>query len=211
MSSRSPRPRRRRPTPRPSRSPAREPQARSPRFFFSGREATIAAFIASLVAVAAVTALIVRGGGDGQSGSTVSAFDQQAIESLARRSVELLPQGEWPSLYDSFTAEFQQRCSRADFEQAGRDDAAKLGDDLFTIRFIRLEDLVVEGNTGRANIIGEVGGNTQYTIQASFQKIEDGTWRIAPAPGTQGCSAFNRLSTPSPLASSPVGEPPASG
>ncbi len=201
MSSRSPRPRRRRPRPRPSQRAAREPQAQGPRFFFSGREATIAAFLASLVAVAAVTALIVSGSGsDGQSAGRPSAFDQQAIELLARRSVELLPQGEWPSLYDSFTAEFQQRCSRADFEQAGRDDAAKLGEDLFTIRYIRLEDLVVEGNKGRANIIGEVGGNTQYTIQASFQKIEDGTWRIAPAPGTQGCSAFNRLETPSPAA-----------
>ncbi len=49
---------------------------------------------------------------------------RQAIESLARRSIEVLPAGQWPSLYDSFTSEFQQRCPREEFDQAGMDSAA---------------------------------------------------------------------------------------
>ncbi len=121
------------------------------------------------------------------------ASGEQQIQSLARRSIEALPAGQWPSLYDSFTSEFQGRCPRADFDQVGVEAALELGGDLQLLRFKRLENVTVEGSIGRAVIVGEVAGQTEYQIQAAFQ-LEDGSWKIAPASGTAGCEAFSRLS-----------------
>jgi len=115
--------------------------------------------------------------------------DEEAIQSLARRSIEVLPAGQWPSLYDSFTSEFQQRCSREQFDQVGEDSAAQLGDDIKLLRFKRTEGVTIEGLTAQAVIVGEIVGQSEYQIQAAFQK-ENGAWKIAPAPGTQGCAAF---------------------
>jgi hypothetical protein len=115
--------------------------------------------------------------------------DEEAIQRLARRSIEVLPAGQWPSLYDSFTSEFQQRCSREQFEQVGEDAAIQLGDDLRLLRFKRTESMTIEGSSAQAVIVGEIVGQSEYQIQATFQK-EDGAWKIAPAPDTQGCEAF---------------------
>jgi hypothetical protein len=118
---------------------------------------------------------------------------EQDIQSLARRSIEALPAGQWPSLYDSFTGEFQGRCPRAEFDQAGLDAAAQLGGDLQLLRFKRLESVTVEGSIAQAIIVGEIAGQSEYQIQAAFQ-LEDGSWKIAPTSGTAGCEAFSRLS-----------------
>ncbi len=117
---------------------------------------------------------------------------EQEIQSLARRSIEALPAGQWPSLYDSFTSEFQGRCPRAEFDQAGLDAATQLGDDLKLLRFKRLESVTVEGSTALATIVGEIAGQSEYQIQAAFQ-LQGGSWKIAPASGTAGCEAFSRL------------------
>jgi hypothetical protein len=121
------------------------------------------------------------------------ASGEQEIQSLARRSIEALPAGQWPSLYDSFTSEFQGRCPRAEFDQVGLEAAAQLGDDLQLLRFKRLESVTVEGSIAQAIIVGEIAGQSEYQIQAAFQ-LEDGSWKIAPASGTAGCEAFSRLS-----------------
>ncbi|MCH7998323.1 MAG: hypothetical protein IIA91_02440 [Chloroflexi bacterium] len=121
------------------------------------------------------------------------ASGEQEIQSLARRSIEALPAGQWPSLYDSFTSEFQGRCPRAKFDQAGLDAAVQLGDDLQLLRFKRLESVTVEGSIAQAIIVGEIAGQSEYQIQAAFQ-LEGGSWKIAPASGTAGCEAFSRLS-----------------
>ncbi len=118
--------------------------------------------------------------------------DEEAIQSLARRSIEVLPAGQWPSLYDSFTSEFQQRCSREQFDQVGEDSAAQLGDDVRLLRFKRTEGVTIEGLTAQAVIVGEIVGQSEYQTQAEFQK-ENGVWKIAPVPGTEGCAAFGRL------------------
>ena len=122
------------------------------------------------------------------------ASGEQEIQSLARRSIEALPAGQWPSLYDSFTSEFQGRCPRAEFDQLGLEAAAQLGDDLQLLRFTRLENVTVEGSIAQAIIVGEIAGQGEYQIQAAFQ-LEDGNWKIAPASGTAGCEAFSRLSS----------------
>ena len=121
------------------------------------------------------------------------ASGEQEIQSLARRSIEALPTGQWPSLYGSFTSEFQRRCTQAEFDQAGLEAADQLGDDLQLLRFKRLESVTVEGSIAQAIIVGEIEGQSEYQIQAAFQ-LEDGNWKIAPASGTAGCEAFNRLS-----------------
>ncbi len=118
--------------------------------------------------------------------------DEEAIQSLARRSIEVLPAGQWPSLYDFFTSEFQQRCSREQFDQVGEDSAAQLGDDIKLLRFKRTESVTMEGSSAQAVIVGEIVGQSEYQIQAAFRN-ENGAWKIAPSPGTQGCAAFGRL------------------
>ncbi len=137
-------------------------------------------------------------GGASDTGAPVDevqpgASGEQEIQTLARRSIEALPAGQWPSLYDSYTSEFQGRCPRAEFDQLGLEAAAQLGDDLQLLRFKRLESATVEGSITQAIIVGEIAGQSEYQIQAAFQ-LEDGNWKIAPASGTAGCEAFNRLS-----------------
>ena len=118
-----------------------------------------------------------------------TASDEEAIRTLARKSIEVLPAGQWPSLYDSFTSEFQLRCPREEFDQAGVDAAVQLGADLRLLRFIRLESLTMNGSSAQAVITGEIAGQDEYQVQVAFQR-EDSAWKIAPLPGTQGCQAF---------------------
>ena len=127
------------------------------------------------------------------AGAQPTGGGEEAIPTLARRSIEVLPAGQWPSLYDSFTSEFRQRCTREQFAQAGVDAAAELGDNLRLLRFKRTENITIEGSTAQAVVVGEIAGQSEYKIQSAFQ-IEDGVWKIAPASGTQGCAAFGRLS-----------------
>lgn len=129
-----------------------------------------------------------------QSGAPFAPSDDagRAIVELARRSVESLPDGEWPQLYDSFTTEFRERCPREEFVAAGETDAANLGDQLPLLRFRQLVDVTLGGETASGVIVGELSG-AEYTIQTAYV-LEDGVWKIAPAPGTSGCNGFNRLS-----------------
>jgi hypothetical protein len=154
--------------------------------------------LAGAVALAVAVALFASGGDGGGGAPTAAvsptpASDAEAIEALARSSIEVLPARQWPSLYGSFTSEFQQRCPLQQFDQAGVDAAAQLGDDLQRLRFKRLERLTIAGSSAGAVIVGEIVGQGEYQIQAAFQ-MEDGDWKIAPAPNTQGCEAFARLS-----------------
>jgi hypothetical protein len=119
--------------------------------------------------------------------------DEEAIHELARLSIDLLPQGDWPDLYDRFIASFPERCAREAFTQAGIDAANDLGDSISLLAFKGLSELSVEKDTARAVIVGELRGQSEYEVEAYFRR-EDGTWKIEPAPGTEGCNAFNRLS-----------------
>ncbi len=145
----------------------------------------VGVLVASAGAVAAVVVVLVVfvfGGG---------TSDEDEIESLARRSIEVLPAGEWPSLYESFTSEFQQRCPLVEFVQAGEDSASALGDDLQFIRFKSVENVAIEDENARAEIVGEIGGqpDSEYKLRALFRK-EGGDWRISPVADSEGCQAF---------------------
>jgi len=192
---------------RQARSSAAADDGKTGGLLLKGNEVAAAGLLMGFVLLLVGIALLASGGtGDGgattspgdattsPAGATIDAVqpavgDEEAIQSLARRSIEVLPAAQWPSLYDSFTSEFQQRCSREQFDQVGEDSAAQLGDDIKLLRFKRTEGITIEGLTAQAVIVGEIVGQSEYQIQATFQK-EDGAWKIAPAPDTQGCDAF---------------------
>ena len=166
-------------------------------------ELVIAAVLGGALLAAFVAFLLLRGGGDGSSANTVpspltaTTPDEIAVESLGRQAVEALPKGEWPLLYDSFTSEFHALCPRDQFVAAGEQDAQAQGAQLPLITFVRMEDVVFEGETAKGIIVGAVAGQ-EYRIRGAFQKV-DGVWKLAPAGGTQDCtSAFDRVASPSP-------------
>ncbi len=166
------------------------------------RDLLIASIIGSVV-LSTIAAILLLSGGDnegaGNSGTSTilpsfspSTPDEVAIQQLARNSIEVLPRGEWPSLYESFTPEYQQRCPRDEFVAAGEASAEEQGGNLPLLGFVGLEDVVIERDTAAAVIVGEIEGSTQYRVRGAFQKV-DGTWKLAPAAGTEGCAAFNRV------------------
>lgn len=150
------------------------------------------------IATVAVVGFILsstRGGDGGDTGiSGGSDTDQADIQALASRSIEVLPAGLWPTLYDDFTAEFRERCDLVAFTDAGVASATSLGDSLQLLEFKEMKELTITGETASGTIVGryhEVAGS-DYDIEAAFAR-EDGHWKIAPAPDTTGCSAFNQL------------------
>jgi len=167
------------------------------------RELIIAAVVGGALLAAFVAFLLLRNGDGDSSANTVpspltaTTPDEIAIESLARQSIESLPRGEWPLLYDSFTPEFQQRCPREEFVAAGEAGAREQGDQLPLLRFVRLEDVLFEEEKAKGVIVGEIAGQGEYRIRGAFQKT-DGTWKLAPADATEGCQAFDRLPTTTP-------------
>src|SRR2546428_13854294 len=99
------------------------------------RDLLIACAIAAAVGIGILVAVLISGGsggGDSSDQTVTETFfppyspnspDGLAIVALARSSIEVLPRGEWPSLYDSFTPEYQQRCPRDQYVAAGEEAA----------------------------------------------------------------------------------------
>jgi hypothetical protein len=119
--------------------------------------------------------------------------DGQAIEALARKSIEVLPKLEWPSLYTDFVAEFQQRCSSPDFARAGVEAGINLGSNLALLAYKSMQDVTITDDTAQGTIIGQVTGLTEYQVAASFAR-ENGVWKIAPTQDSTGCQAFSVIS-----------------
>jgi hypothetical protein len=160
--------------------------------------------IGVLVIVGAV--LLTRGGGGETDTATTAPLpsasgvplqptdeDSEAVINLARESIEVLPRGEWPTLYNDFTDEFRGRCSPEAFAQAGVDSATNLGADLQLLAFKFLQDVTFTGDTANGTIVAEVTGKYEYQVTIAFQR-EGGAWKIAPVANATGCSAFNVLS-----------------
>ena len=119
--------------------------------------------------------------------------DEIALEALARRTIEALPNLEWPSLYPEFTDDYQQRCSLEEFTAAGEAAAEEQGANLTLIRYVGVRSFNVSEPTAKLIVVGEIIDRSQYTTGADFEKV-DGVWRIAPVADTSGCEAFDRLS-----------------
>ena len=172
-----------------------------------GRTELIATGVVLVAAGVTLGLVLLLAGGDDDEGAaaqttpnataTSTPFEPadaagQSIVDLGRRSVEALPDGEWPGLYDAFTQEFRDRCPFSEFVAAGETNAATLGDSLQQIRFKYMIDVSLSADAASAIIVGALSDD-EYTIETAYVR-EDGEWKIAPAPGTTGCSGFNRLS-----------------
>jgi hypothetical protein len=182
-------------------------------------ELIAAAFLLLGAAAIIGVVLLVSGGGDGADGDSVqatqppaatvpgaspglvSATDLEFITELARLSIESLPAGEWPNLYDDFTSSFQAGCSLEEFTEAGQRGAVAQGTNLELLAFVSLEVVDNTGGLVRTRVLGEITGKSQYLTEEFFQQ-ENGAWKIAHPPGiTEGCGAFNQITpTPSPPA-----------
>lgn len=122
-----------------------------------GREVIAALILGVAVLAVGGLALLLSGGDGGQEAATPAATgtgrptfspanaDEAAIQELARKSIEALPRNQWPSLYDDFVPEFQARCSREEFVQAGQAAAEEQGENLPRLGYVRLEDVSVTG------------------------------------------------------------------
>jgi hypothetical protein len=166
----------------------------------------VGAIAAGIAGSVALIALLSNGGNseDGGTSATLlasstqaSAFvpsspDEVAIEALARRSIEVLPAGQWPTLYEDFTPEFQQRCPRQEFVDGGARNATELGQSLPLLAYKRLEQVSIADDAASAVVVGEIRGQPEYSVEAAFQRVA-GVWKLAPAPSTERCAAFNRL------------------
>ncbi len=169
------------------------------RSFLASREVVTALVLGvSVLGIAGAVLLFSGGGDEGTSATTTpgpsfspSNEDEAAIAALAEKSIEVLPQNQWPALYDDFTAEFQSRCPKDEFIQAGIEAAQEQGANLTRLGYVRLEAVSIEGDRATATIIGEVKGSFEYPVFAAFQKQESG-WKLSAADGTSGCQAFNR-------------------
>ena len=173
----------------------------------------VAVLAAGVLGVVGALALFAGGGGGsgGPADATVAATprpvfaatteDDFAIEALARRSIEVLPAGQWPSLYDDFTAEFQARCPRDEFEAGGAATAQDFGEQLQLLGYRRMEAVTMDGDSADGIIIGHLGGS-EYSVASAFQRVA-GVWKLSPAADTSGCAAFNRLEDAGAAASSP--------
>ena len=164
--------------------------------FVRSRDAIIAAaVIGSVIGVVALGIVVFTVGGENGGGRrpfVARTVDEKAIEDLSRRSIEVLPQGQWASLYGSFTDEFKQRCSEQQFADVGTAETERLSSSLSLLSFRRLEDVSIEGDTARAVIVGQIEGQPEYRVEARFQKISE-VWKLSPGPNAQGCDAFERL------------------
>jgi len=140
----------------------------------------IACAIAAAVGIGILAVVLISGGSgsDNSSDQTVSETffppyspdspDGLAIVGLARNSIEVLPRGEWPSLYDSFTPEYQQRCPKDQFVAAGEAGAQEQGSNLPLLHFVNLEQVSIEGDTAKAVIVGEIQGLQQYKLRSAM-------------------------------------------
>lgn len=167
----------------------------------------MAGLIGAGVAIIIAGILLLAGGDDDEGGTPEPTLltgtpvpvvepgtpDEEELAEVARRTIESLPSGTWPLLYDEFTEEFQERCSREEFAEVGEQAAEEQGEQLRLIRFMGVNQFNVEEAEARLIIVGRIGELGEYTIGADFVKV-DGEWRITPVEQTEGCQAFDRLS-----------------
>lgn len=172
----------------------------------AGNGLLIAGLIGVGVAIIIAGILLLAGGGGSENGADATPTegtlftlaspetdDEVALESLAQRLIDWLPQGRWAELYDEFTDAFRERCSRDAFAANGSLSAQEQGDQLTRIHYVGVNDFSVQDTTATLIIVGELRGSGQYTIRADFEKTGD-VWQISAVPDSTGCDAFSRLS-----------------
>jgi hypothetical protein len=120
-----------------------------------------------------------------------AANDETQIRQLNEDTIDYLKQERWSKMYDLYSQEFQDRCSHDDFVGDLVMAKAFLGegewkDMLEELKLVTVENIQIQGDTATAEVtsyfMGEEQTKTGYYIR------EDGKWRLAPAPGSEGCN-----------------------
>ena len=146
------------------------------------RYATLAAFVAILLAVAAL-ALAREGGGDGQPADDTTRV-REAVETI-RIAIQL---DDWKTVYHSFADEFRQQCAEADFLAGAAEQAAA-----FKAVKLDVDEVLVEGDKATAKITFSNGEQTPG--EWPFVR-EDGEWHLLSAGGNEGCGFTTPTPTP---------------
>jgi hypothetical protein len=151
--------------------------------------------------IMALLAAVACGGESGGSGS-----DEAQIRQLNEDAIDYLKQERWSKIYDLYSQEFRDRCSHEDFVGDVVMAKAFLGenewkDTLKEAKVVATENIQIQGDTATAEVtsyfMGEEQTATDYYIR------EDGKWRLAPAPGTEGCYAGGEDDKATPAATPP--------
>lgn len=125
-------------------------------------------------------------GGDGGG----PASDEAQIHQLTGDTFNYLQQERWSNIYDLYSQEFQDRCRRDEFIGQFVELKALLGEkefkDLFKeMKLVAAENIQIQGDTATAEVTSKFWGEER--TGTAYYVRENGKWRIAPQPGTQGC------------------------
>lgn len=130
-------------------------------------------------------AMAACGGGGGGSES-----DEGQIRQLYENAFDYVKQERWSKTYDLYSQEYRDRCPHDEFvgqflmpkEILGENEWKDL---LEEAKVVATENIQIQGDTATAEItayfMGEESTETEYYVR------EDGKWRLAPAPGSEGC------------------------
>lgn len=160
--------------------------------------------ILSAAGLVMLLAMAACGGDGGGPGS-----EEEQIRQLNQDFMTYFKEERWSKIHDLYSEEFQERCSRDDF--IGQVMMAKvlLGegewkDMIGEMKLLAVENIQIQGDSATAEVTSELLGEEQR--ETEYYVREDGRWRLAPAPGSEGCdtSAPEEEATPT---ATPTGMP----
>lgn len=140
---------------------------------------------ALILASAAAVLLIAVACGDGGGGS-----DEEQIRQLNQDVFQHVKDERWSKMYELYSQDFRDRCSQDEFLGGMLMGEALLGEEewedlLKEMKLIAVENIQIEGDTATADVTAEVLGERETETDRYVR--EDGRWRLAPDPGTEGC------------------------
>lgn len=140
-----------------------------------------------ILILASVGTLLLACAGDGGDGR---AGDEGQIRQLHQDFVRHFKDERWSRIHQLYSQEFRERCSYGDFVLGVRMAPGFLGeaeweDFMDDLELVAVENIRIEGDTATANVTMEAFGEPE--TETKYHVKEDGKWRIAPSPGSEGC------------------------
>jgi len=138
-----------------------------------------------ILASAGVILLLAVGCGDGGG-----AGDEEQIRQLNQDVFRHLKDERWSKIYELYSQDFQDRCPRDEFVGEVLMAKALLGeaewkDLLKELKLVAVENIRIGGDIATAEVTAEFLGERETETEHYVR--EDGSWRLAPDPGTEGC------------------------
>jgi hypothetical protein len=160
--------------------------------------------ILSAAGLVMLLAMAACGGDGGGAGS-----EEDQIRQLNQDFMTYFKEERWSKIHDLYSEEFQERCSRDDLIGQVMMAKAFLGegewkDMIGEMKLLAVENIQIQGDSATAEVTSELSGEAQR--ETEYYVREDGKWRLAPAPGSEGCdtSAPEEQATPT---ATPTGTP----